>query len=176
MKEFRMVNLLFMAALVVALAGGCAGKKKSGDMSSSGDSGMDSASSGTGGDDSMMGGDSSTLSTTSSRLAAIYFEYDQANLDDSARTTLKSNFNVLKQDANMSIVIEGHCDSRGTDEYNLALGERRAKSIRDYLVNLGLPTKRVSTISYGEERPAVSGENESAWAQNRRGEFVVGSR
>jgi peptidoglycan-associated lipoprotein len=71
------------------------------------------------------------------------------------------------------IVIEGHCDERGTAEYNIALGERRAKSVKRYLINLGVDSSQLSTISYGEERPADPGHNEAAWAKNRRAEFVI---
>jgi peptidoglycan-associated lipoprotein len=73
----------------------------------------------------------------------------------------------------MKVQIEGHCDERGSDEYNLALGERRAKSAMKYLTTLGIPSDRLSTISYGKERPAVPESNEAAWAKNRRGEFIV---
>jgi peptidoglycan-associated lipoprotein len=79
----------------------------------------------------------------------------------------------MKTNANVTVTIEGHCDERGTREYNLALGERRANAVKNVLVALGIPAQRISTISYGKERPAVVGSTEAAWAQNRRGVTVV---
>ena len=90
---------------------------------------------------------------------------------------LKNYFKIkllgLKQYSDVSVIIEGHCDERGTREYNLALGEKRAQSVKNYLINLGISADRVSTISYGKERPAVVGSNDGAWAQNRRSVTIV---
>jgi peptidoglycan-associated lipoprotein len=90
-----------------------------------------------------------------------------------ARQTLVNNAERLKQASEIMISIEGNCDERGSDEYNLALGERRAKAAMQYLVTLGIPEKRLSVISYGKEKPAVDGHNEASWAKNRRDEFVI---
>lgn len=106
-------------------------------------------------------------------LATIYFAYDSAELSETARRTLSSNADWLKSHADYNIVVEGHCDERGTIEYNLALGERRASSVRDYLGTLGVARARVRVITYGEERPVDRGHNEAAWSKNRRGEFVI---
>lgn len=106
-------------------------------------------------------------------LQRIYFAYDQHTLSDQARTILAGNAAWLKANPGQKVVIEGHCDERGSDEYNLALGERRALATHAYLVSLGVDAGRLSTISYGEERPLVSGKGEEAWAQNRRAEFKV---
>ncbi|MCC7305426.1 MAG: peptidoglycan-associated lipoprotein Pal [Alphaproteobacteria bacterium] len=103
----------------------------------------------------------------------VFFGYDQYNIDDSARMTLDKQAQWLQQYPNLSITIEGHCDERGTREYNLALGERRANAVKNYLVAAGVPSSRVSTISYGKERPAVPGSDESSYSQNRRGVTVV---
>ncbi len=103
----------------------------------------------------------------------VYFDFDKYNLVDSAKRALDLNAAILKGNPGVMIRIEGHCDERGTVEYNLALGERRAKSCRDYLTGLGIDGKRLEIISYGKERPAVMGSNEGAWAKNRRGEFKV---
>jgi peptidoglycan-associated lipoprotein len=111
-------------------------------------------------------------SEPSSKFRAIYFDFDRYNLRDDAKADLKKNVDVMKQDQNLRITVEGHCDERGTVEYNLALGERRAKSARDYMVSMGVSADRVSTISYGKERPATFGHDEDAWAKNRRDEFV----
>ena len=106
------------------------------------------------------------------RLSAVYFEFDRYDLRDDARATLGANGKSLQDNASVNIRIEGHCDERGTTEYNLALGEKRAKAAYDYLVSYGIPASRLSTVSYGEERPADPGHDEMAWAKNRRAEFV----
>ncbi len=108
----------------------------------------------------------------SSRFAAIYFDFDKYNLTEDALGALKKNVEVMKQDPNINITIEGNCDERGTVEYNLALGERRAKSARDYLISSGIKSNRISIISYGKERPKAMGHDESSWGQNRRDDFV----
>jgi len=106
-------------------------------------------------------------------LSRLYFAYNQFTLDDEARGVLENNAAYLKANPAQKIVIEGHCDERGSDEYNLALGERRAMAAKSYLVSLGIPAERLATISYGEEQPLVAASNEEAWAQNRRAEFKV---
>lgn len=107
------------------------------------------------------------------QLDKIYFAFDASELTEESRNTLSRNAGILKQQPSMKVQIEGHCDERGSDEYNLALGERRAKSAMKYLTTLGVPSDRLSTISYGKERPAVPESNEAAWAKNRRDEFIV---
>ncbi len=99
----------------------------------------------------------------------IFFGYDRYDLTPEAREILDAQANWLRQYQDLNITIEGHADERGTREYNLALGERRANSVRGYLIALGVNPSRVGTISYGKERPAVPGSNETSWAQNRRG-------
>jgi len=106
-------------------------------------------------------------------VQTIYFAYDSSELTDAARNTLQANADVLKQYAQINVAIEGHCDERGTIEYNLALGERRAASVRDYLTSLGLARNRMRVITYGEERPVDPGHSESAWSKNRRAAFVL---
>lgn len=98
----------------------------------------------------------------------IFFETDSSDLTMSARSTLENQAQWLAQYPSVGVVIEGHADERGTREYNLALGERRANAVKSYLVALGVGSSRVTTVSYGKERPAVPGANDSAWAQNRR--------
>jgi peptidoglycan-associated lipoprotein len=98
----------------------------------------------------------------------VFFDFDKYNLKPPARATLEKQAAWLKKYPNVTVTVEGHCDERGTREYNLALGERRANAAKDYLVSLGIPAGRVKTISYGKERPEVLGSNEAAWAQNRR--------
>jgi peptidoglycan-associated lipoprotein len=99
----------------------------------------------------------------------VYFDTDQSVIREDGRATLARQAEWLKKYTNYAITIEGHCDERGTREYNLALGERRATAVRQYLVAQGIPAQRVSTISYGKERPEVVGSDEGAWARNRRG-------
>lgn len=86
---------------------------------------------------------------------------------------MKTNFNWIQANTEKSVIIEGHCDERGTAEYNLALGQRRANSAKDYIVNLGVAPVRLKTVSFGEEKPFADGSNEEAWAQNRRAHFVA---
>ena len=106
-------------------------------------------------------------------LQPVFFGYDSSEIDAAGRTVIASNADVLLQNPTWVVAVEGHCDSRGTPEYNLALGERRAVAVRDHLVGLGISPDRVQTISYGEEFPFVPGETEDAWASNRRAHFVV---
>lgn len=114
-----------------------------------------------------------TQGTLGEVLQKIYFSFDSAGLSDEARATLSKNAEQLNKQPSASVRIEGNCDERGSDEYNLALGERRANSAKDYLVNLGIKPERISVISYGEEKPADPGHDEAAWAKNRRDEFVI---
>lgn len=103
----------------------------------------------------------------------VYFGYDRADLSPEARATLDRQAAWLKQYGNVTITVEGHCDERGTREYNIALGNRRAQAVKNYLVALGIKAQRVATISYGKERPQVIGASEASWAQNRRGMTTV---
>jgi peptidoglycan-associated lipoprotein len=103
----------------------------------------------------------------------IFFDFDRSDLREDARQTLQTKAEALRQFPDIRIRIEGHADERGTIEYNLALGERRADAARAYLVDLGIDPDRMTVISYGEERPQVDGQNEAAWSQNRRDEFVI---
>ena len=103
----------------------------------------------------------------------VFFDFDKYDVRADQRGTVEALAAWLDTNPSVTLTIEGHCDERGTREYNLALGDRRANAVRDYLVALGTNPARLTTVSYGEERPAVLGSNDSAWAQNRRGVFVV---
>ena len=103
----------------------------------------------------------------------VFFGYDSSDLDSDALELLQDQVAWLKQNSDVTVTIEGHCDERGTREYNLALGEKRAQAVKNYLIGLGINPDRVSTISYGKERPAVVGSNDGAWAQNRRSVTIV---
>lgn len=102
----------------------------------------------------------------------VFFDYDQSDLKPAARTTIQSWASWLKSNGGASVVVQGHADERGTREYNLALGDRRASAVKNYLVALGVAAGRVRNVSYGKERPQDPGHNESAWAQNRRGVLI----
>lgn len=114
-------------------------------------------------------------SLTDAELAPAFFDLDQSSLNESARGVLDKNAKLLRDHADVRVEIEGHCDERGTVEYNQALGQRRAEAARDYLVAQGVSTDRLTVISYGKERPFSDGHDESAWSQNRRAHFRVRS-
>ncbi|HAM39098.1 MAG TPA: peptidoglycan-associated lipoprotein Pal [Elusimicrobia bacterium] len=105
-------------------------------------------------------------------LGTVYFDFDSAMLKEEARSILFKNSKWLKNNPEVAIVIEGHCDEKGSTDYNMALGDRRAKSVKSYLMKLGIEEKRIETISYGEEMPVDYGHYESAWAKNRRAESL----
>ena len=114
--------------------------------------------------------------TAEVNIRDINFDFDQSNIRPDAREILKANADILLKKGAAQIAIEGYCDERGTAEYNMALGERRAQEAKKYLVNLGMEASQIKTISYGEERPLDPGNNEDAWANNRRAHFVVNGR
>jgi len=106
-------------------------------------------------------------------LQNIYFDYDKSAIRPDAREILKANAEIFTKNSSAKIIVEGHCDERGTAEYNMALGERRAQEAKQYLVNLGIDASRIETISYGKERPLDNRSTEEAWAQNRRAQFLL---
>jgi peptidoglycan-associated lipoprotein len=106
-------------------------------------------------------------------LTTIYFDYDKSDIRSDARNILAENAKGLTDHPTATIRIEGNCDERGTDEYNLALGQRRADAARDYLVNYGISASKLTTISYGESRPVSKGHDESSYSQNRRADFTI---
>lgn len=103
----------------------------------------------------------------------VYFDYDDASLTSSAQAVLQAKAGWLRNNPSASVVIEGHCDERGTTEYNLALGDRRANSAKTFLVDMGIPAASLKTVSYGEEMPVDPGKTEEAWAKNRRAHFTI---
>lgn len=165
----KWLTLLATAAFISLLVVGCAKKQT---VAPTGDTGKTEAKD-TRPTDTGQGDQGGAVNTEpSSKFRTIYFDFDRYNLRDDAKADLRKNIDVMKAEADLKIIIEGHCDERGTVEYNLALGERRAKSARDYMVSMGIKGDRLSTISYGKERPAAFGHDEEAWAKNRRAEFV----
>ena len=110
---------------------------------------------------------------TNAPLLPIYFDFDKSNIRQDQRDRIEKNAEFLANNKTVRVRIEGNCDERGTNEYNMALGQRRAMSAKKYLVNLGIAENRLDTISYGEERPLLFGHDEYSWAQNRRDDFVI---
>lgn len=103
----------------------------------------------------------------------VYFDYDMSNIRDDQRATLEAKLPIFAANPDMRIRVAGHTDNRGSDEYNLALGQRRAAEVKQYLIARGIAADRIDVVSFGEERPAVGQDNEDAWAKNRRGEFEI---
>ena len=176
-----MIIKLFTGALLVFFLAACSTTPKdtadsSGSGSSSSSSDVDSSGEGTITESSpettsiQPGSQEDLIVNVGDR---VFFGYDSSELDSDAQELLQDQVAWLKQYENVSVIIEGHCDERGTREYNLALGEKRAQAVKNYLIGLGISSDRVSTISYGKERPAVIGSNDGAWAQNRRSVTLV---
>ena len=111
--------------------------------------------------------------TASSDLKDIHFKFDQYDLDDNSKAVLKKNAEYLKSNPNLHVEVQGHCDERGTNNYNIALGERRAHSTKKFLVAQGVSSRNVHVISYGEEKPFCFGSGETCWQENRRAHFMV---
>ncbi len=180
------IKLLASALLVFFLAACSTTPKDTADSSGSGSTSTSSDVSSGSSDESSSSESASSASISSASIEPgsqedlivnvgdrVFFNYDSSELDSDAQELLQDQVAWLKQYSNVSVIIEGHCDERGTREYNLALGEKRAQSVKNYLINLGISADRVSTISYGKERPSVVGSNDGAWAQNRRSVTIV---
>jgi peptidoglycan-associated lipoprotein len=113
------------------------------------------------------------LNEVASQFGFVYFEFDSAQVGESERAKVEAVAEYLRGNGSVGVIVEGHCDERGSNDYNLALGERRALAVRAYLVNLGIDAGRIQTRSFGEERPAALGHDEASWSQNRRAEFKL---
>jgi peptidoglycan-associated lipoprotein len=194
MGDFRMLCYGIVTASLL-LSGGCAPSATKPDTASVGPTGSSSATpSGTGSKSAGEGRAGTTkesnapstsssldqlksgkppVTSASSPLRDVLFEFDSYDLRGNARDVLRGNADWLKSNSSARIEVEGHCDERGTSEYNLALGARRSQTAKDYLVSLGISPERISTISYGEEIPVCTEPNENCWRQNRRARFVV---
>jgi peptidoglycan-associated lipoprotein len=161
LKQLR--GLAAMAAMIVVavVLSGCAAKKGS----SLADGGSSADKYGT--------GESETGGIGLGTLARVYFDYDKSAITSQGAETLKKNAAKMKGNKKMRVLVEGHTDERGTNEYNISLGEKRAKSVLDYLVSLGIARSRLEMKSWGEEKPLDPSSNESAYSRNRRGEFVI---
>lgn len=128
------------------------------------------------GSDSLDDGDLGALGRNEQNLKDVYFAFDRYDLTITAQTLLSENADWLRANQGSQIIVEGHCDERGSNEYNLALGERRAEAVKRYLVSLGISESRMRAISYGEEMPLDPASNEAAWSKNRRGHLLVVSQ
>lgn len=174
MMLFRRNGILTLAALILVagLMSGCSKKTSVPDITQDGST-RDPVS-----DTGSNPGDGSSdapvdVIQDDSALKDVYFDYDDYTLSADARSRLAGNSSYLREMSSLRATIEGHCDERGTVEYNLALGQRRADAVKKYLVSLGMDSGRLSTVSYGKERPFDPGHDEGAWRQNRRAHFVV---
>jgi peptidoglycan-associated lipoprotein len=184
MSKSTITRLVVMLFALTLLASGCAKKPVAEDSAMSDSStvemqqqqpaGVDEQ----GVTDSASTYDAAAVAEAAEREAAkglqlIHFDFDQYVLTDAAKATLVSNAGLLRAAPAVKVLIEGHCDERGSDEYNLALGEKRALATKNYLVSLGVAAERMSVISYGEEMPVDSAHTKEAWAKNRRAAFKV---
>jgi peptidoglycan-associated lipoprotein len=160
-----------LAAAAFSVGTGCAwfgGAEE--DISDTGDRAGEFSEGGLDESGSLSGEESGVLEATD--LQTIYFDYDRAIIRDDQKPSMRANANaVLEHEEWRIIVVEGNTDERGTEEYNLALGERRANSVKEYLMNTGVPASRIDTVSFGESKPAVQGHDEAAWKWNRRADF-----
>lgn len=163
-----MFRNLALGLVACALVAGCTGKKTQNDQGLDSMGGQSSAIDSTPLSYDPMGSDSGKIAG----LVTVNFGYDKSSLDSAARAQVATNVEWMKANANVRVQIEGHCDSRGTIEYNVALGERRANAVKAYMVSLGINADRLSVISYGKEKPLEMGDSEAAWSKNRRANFV----
>ena len=163
-----MVRKLALGLVACAMIVGCKGKQAQSDAnietSPTGSTAIESAPMSF----DAMGSDSGKIDG----LVTVHFGYDKSSLDASSKKDIATNVDWMKKHAGAKVQIEGHCDSRGTIEYNVALGERRANAVKAYMVSLGIAADRLSTISYGKEKPIATGDSEDAWSKNRRANFV----
>ena len=187
MKLFKSTSLLALGLALSFVAAGC--KHKPPPITrfpNNGMSGSDNANPGSAGtlapgETAPMGGgeaanfnpDDMNQDRAALALDTVYFDYDSSAIKSGEQSKLDAVANALKSDSSAKLLIEGNCDERGTEEYNRSLGERRAQAAREVLANAGVDAGRIATRSYGEDRPADSGHTQSAWAKNRRDEFVL---
>jgi len=171
MLSIRPIALILTLILSLGLAGcGSSSKKNSGAPGTS-NANTDDQDMGSDGMELQINGDSD--SGKAGALQTVYFDFNSSNLDSSTRASLQANAEYLKNNSGVEVQIEGHCDERGGVQFNLALGEKRAMAVKQYLVSMGVNSSRVSTISFGKERPIAFGHDESSWSKNRRANFVV---
>jgi len=172
MRSVNAVRVLSIIALALAI-GACSSKKKTEDQAGTGTGAESGEAAAPAVDPTPMSFD--IAGSDSGNIAGLYtvnFDYDKSALSAASKQKLKDNADWIKKNSNTTVQIEGHCDERGTIEYNLALGERRAQSVRSYLIGLGVPGNRLNIISYGEEKLLSKGDSDSDHTKNRRANFV----
>lgn len=175
----RWVGCVVLVAVIATIGFGCSGRKKGTELEggSAAGAGLSDESLGAGAGGSLALAQQGRLGAEDTGpLHDIHFDYDSFELDETARQTLQENGQWLKEHPNARVEIEGHCDDRGTVEYNLALGAKRAAAAKNYLVALGVGRDRMTTISYGEELPLCQEQTEDCWNRNRRAHFVTGAQ
>jgi peptidoglycan-associated lipoprotein len=165
------MGCLVFALTVVLAAGACA--KKTGPQGAAAGANGSATDTAGGMSGTEVGASGSGAPEMGVSFPVVYFDYNQSVIRSEAKEPLRNAAESLKSNTKAQIAIEGHCDERGSSEYNLALGERRAQSVKSYLRTLGVDGKRLSAISYGKERPVDPGHTEEAWAKNRRAELIV---
>ncbi len=172
--KFKSVLILTILAATLTLSSCASNKKKTDGVDNTN---VDTTTLDNGNNSGMaleLNGDSD--SSRAGNLKTVYFDYSSAVLTSSTRDALENNAKFLKENTSVKVQVEGHCDERGSVQFNLALGEKRAKSVRDFLVSQGISSNRITVISLGKEKPVAFGHEEDAWSQNRRGNFVVTSK
>lgn len=170
--KLKSVLILTILAATLTLTSCASNKKKTDGMDNTNvdSTSLDNANN-AGGVSLELNGDSD--SNRAGALKTVYFDYSSAAITGSTRDTLNGNAEYLKANASVKVQVEGHCDERGSVQFNLALGEKRAKSVRDYLVSQGIASNRIAVISLGKEKPVSFGHDEESWSKNRRGNFMV---
>ncbi len=160
MKALKTFGLVMVLALALAMGAGCAKKNEETVAAAATDNSMEA------------------INAAAEQITngIVYFDFNKYNIKSEYRAVLQQKADLMKQYPSIRVRIEGNCDARGTQEYNLALGERRARAAYDYMVRLGVPADQLEMISFGKERPAVMGSGEKVWSQNRRDEFNVIAR
>lgn len=170
-KNLGLLAILIMLVVALAVVPGCKKKMPKETARPEAAPTIEEVAPETGGD--MDGDTRSEMERDLALVQTVYFEYDRAEIRQDGREAIRTNADLFRKWSDWAVTIEGHCDERGTNEYNLALGERRAKAAQRALEAEGIASSRIRTISYGEERPADPGHSESSWSRNRRAEFRV---
>jgi peptidoglycan-associated lipoprotein len=168
----KIARVMAVVSLGAMLAMGCSSKKTTGVNGADGTNGI-GTSGVSGSDSSLEKFKKGSLGGSGGPLSDIHFAYNEYTIEAQDGSVLRSNATWLQTNGQSRVQVEGHCDERGSEEYNIALGAKRAQAAKDYLVTLGIPGSRISTISYGKELPACQDHDESCWAQNRRDHFAV---
>jgi len=164
----KLITIITVLATVLTISSCSSMKKKTSEATDSAPDALDANNNGM---SLELNGDSD--SNKAGALKTVYFDFNSASISNDTKDALMNNAEFMKSNASVKVQVEGHCDERGGVQFNLALGEKRAKSVRDFLMGQGVEGSRISTISYGKEKPVSFGHDEESWAQNRRANFVV---